>query len=102
MSQEIFVILFMGYACTNARGFPMESLERATKFRVRLGRDAQHQSQTEGAFFWDYSGIGKNSVQSAPDSIMNRMEGIRFTRNRQNTRSFGKCLAGNPVRPQTW
>ena len=58
MSQEIFVILFMGYACTNARGFPMESLERATKFRVRLGRDAQHQSQTEGAFFWDYSGIG--------------------------------------------
>ena len=25
---------------------------------------------------------------------MNRMEGIRFTRNRQNTRSFGKFLAG--------
>ena len=30
---------------------------------------------------------------------MNRMEGIRFTRNRQNTRSFGKFLAGNPMRP---
>ena len=27
------------------------------------------------------------------------MEGIRFTRNRQNTRSFGKVLAGNPTRP---
>ena len=26
---------------------------------------------------------------------MNGMEGIRFTRNRQNTRSFGKFLAGN-------
>ena len=29
---------------------------------------------------------------------MNRMEGIRFTRNKQNTRSFEK-LAGNPTRP---
>ena len=27
------------------------------------------------------------------------MEGIRFTRNRQNTRSFGKFLAENPTRP---
>ena len=27
------------------------------------------------------------------------MEGIRFTRNRQNTRSFGMFLAGNPSRP---
>ena len=26
------------------------------------------------------------------------MEGMRFTRNRQNTRSFGKFLAGNPTR----
>ena len=26
------------------------------------------------------------------------MEGIRFTQNRQNTRSFGKVLAGNPER----
>ena len=25
------------------------------------------------------------------------MEGMRFTRNRQNTRSFGKCLVGNPM-----
>ena len=40
-----------------------------------------------------------HSVYSAPDSRMNRMEGIRFTRNRQNTRSFGKFLAGNPTRP---
>ena len=30
---------------------------------------------------------------------MNRIEGIRFSWNRQNTRSFGKCLAGNPTRP---
>ena len=35
---------------------------------------------------------------TAPDSRMNRMEGIRFTRNIQNTRSFGKFLAGNPTR----
>ena len=28
------------------------------------------------------------------------MEGIRFTRNTQNTRSFGKFLAGNPTRSQ--
>ena len=27
------------------------------------------------------------------------MKGIRFTRNTQNTRSFGKFLAGNPKRP---
>ena len=27
------------------------------------------------------------------------MEGMRFTRNRQNTRSCGKFLAGNPMRP---
>ena len=26
------------------------------------------------------------------------MEGMRFTRNIQNTRSFGKFLAGNPTR----
>ena len=25
------------------------------------------------------------------------MEGMRFTQNRQNTRSFGKILAGNPT-----
>ena len=30
---------------------------------------------------------------------MNRMEGVRFTRNRQNTRSFGKFFAGNPAGP---
>ena len=73
-----------------------------------------------GAFFWDYSGIGilgiegicvllgaipfsewteYHSVHSAPDSRMNRMEGMRFTRNRQNTRSFGTFLAGSPTRP---
>ena len=36
------------------------------------------------------------------DSRMNsieHVEGMRFTRNRQNTRSFGKFLAGNPARP---
>ena len=31
---------------------------------------------------------------------MNRMEGMGFTRNRENARPFGKCLAGNPTRPQ--
>ena len=81
---------------------------------LKLGR------KIEGAFFWDYSGIGilgidgfcillgailfsewteYHSVHSAPDSRMNRMEGIRFTLNTQNTRSFGKFLAGNPSRP---
>ena len=30
---------------------------------------------------------------------MNSIKGIRFTRNRQNTRSFGKLVAGNPERP---
>ena len=30
---------------------------------------------------------------------MNRMEGMRFTRKRQDIRSFGKFLAGNPTRP---
>ena len=46
--------------------------------------------------------FGSYSVRSAPDSRMNRMEGIWFTRNRQNTRytrSFGTFLAGNPTRP---
>ena len=75
---------------------------------------------TKGAFFWDYSGIGilgidgirvllgaipfsesteYHSVHSASDSRINRMNGIRFTRNTQNKRSFGKFLAGNPTRP---
>ena len=27
------------------------------------------------------------------------MEGMRFTQNIQNTRSFGEFLAGNPTRP---
>ena len=40
-----------------------------------------------------------HSVHSAPDSRMNRMEGIRFTRNRRNRHSFGKFLAVNPTRP---
>ena len=78
--------------------------------------------QSMGVFFWDYSGIGilgidgicvllgaipfskwteYHSVHSASDSRMNRMKGMRFTRNRQNTRSFGKFLAGNPTRPST-
>ena len=30
---------------------------------------------------------------------MNRMVGMRFTRNSQNTRSFGKFVAGNPAHP---
>ena len=76
-----------------------------------------------GAFFWDYSGIGilgidgicvllgvipfselteYHSVNSAPDSRMNRMEGMRFTQNRQNTRSLGifwrEILRGRPRR----
>ena len=46
--------------------------------------------------FRSYSVFGINGISlSAPDSRMNRMEGLRFTRNRQNTRSFGKMLAGN-------
>ena len=68
-------------------------------------------------FFWDYSGIGilgidgicvllgailffgmnGMNVHFGLNSRMNRMEGMRFTRNRQNTRSFGKFLAGNPT-----
>ena len=70
---------------------------------------------SKAAFFWDYySGIGilgidgicvllgaipfsewteYHSVHSAPDSRMNRMQGMPFTRNRQNTRYFGKSYA---------
>ena len=41
-----------------------------------------------------------HSVHSAPEySRMNRMEGIWFTRNRQNTSSFGKFWTGNPTWP---
>ena len=40
-----------------------------------------------------------HSVHSAPNRRMNRMEGIRFSWNGQNTRSFGKVLAGNRSRP---
>ena len=74
----------------------------------------------KGTFFWVYSGIGilgidcisvllgaipfselteYHSVLSAPDSRMNRMEGMPLTQNRQNTRSFGKFLVGNPTWP---
>ena len=35
-----------------------------------------------------------HSVHSAPDSRMNGMNGIQFTRNRQNTRSSGKFFGG--------
>ena len=68
-----------------------------------------------GAFFWDYSGIGilgidgicvllgaipfsegteYHSVHSAPDSRMNRMEGMRFTQNRQNNAFFWEIFGG--------
>ena len=40
-----------------------------------------------------------NEFAEAPDSRMNKMEGMRFNRNRQNTRSFGKFLAINPTQP---
>ena len=46
-----------------------------------------------------------HSVYSARDSRMNRMKGMRFTRSRQNMRSFGKFLAGIPMRltaPVAW
>ena len=45
--------------------------------------------------FGSYSVFGMNgiSVHAAPYNRMNRMKGMRFTRNRQNTRSFGKFLA---------
>ena len=60
---------------------------------------------TKGPFFWDYSGIGILGINGicvllgAIPFRMNRMEGMWFARNRQNTRSFGKFLAGNPTRP---
>ena len=49
------------------------------------------------------NGIEKeyHSVHSAPDTRMNRLEGIWFTRKTQNTRSFGKFLAGDPMRQLT-
>ena len=77
--------------------------------------------ETISAFFWDYSGIGLLGidgirvllggpfsawteyhsihyfVHSAPDSRIKN--GIRFTWNTQNTRFFGKFLAGKPTRP---
>ena len=80
-----------------------------------------------GAFFWDYSGIGIlgidgdrvllehipfpewtecYSVHSAPNSRMNRMNRIRFMRNRQNVCFLGvykfggkSCAAGRPRQP---
>ena len=91
---------------------------RQPVFRMHLHR--QPNANTKGTFFWDYSGIGilgiddicvllgaipfsewteYHSVHSALESRMNRMEGMRFTRNIQNTLSFGKFLAGNPTRP---
>ena len=72
--------------------------------------------EIRGAFFWDYSGIGLpgidgihvllgafpfsewteyHSVYSAPDSRMNRMNAIRFTRNIQNTAFFWEIFGGN-------
>ena len=52
--------------------------------------------------FGSYSVFGMNGISFRsyhPDSRMNGMEGMRFTRNRQNTCCFGICLAGNPTRP---
>ena len=43
-------------------------------------------------FFWELFRF----LHPAPDS---RMNGIWFTWKTQNTRSFGKFLAGNPTRP---
>ena len=87
-----------------------------TNFTCHLSCDAVviFLENIKNAFFWDYSGIGilgidgicillgaipfsewteYHSVHSAPDSRMKGMKGIRFTRNRQNTCSFGKFLA---------
>ena len=54
------------------------------------------------AFFWNIFRFRneRNSVHSAPKSRMNRMNRIRFTRNRQNVCFFGGIiLAGNRARP---
>ena len=49
-------------------------------------------------FFWEICRF-RNERNIIPESRMNRMKGMRFSRNRQNTCSFGTLLAGNPTRP---
>ena len=49
-----------------------------------------------------YSGIGILEKDGIRHSVfgMNGISSVpRFTRNTQNTRAFGKFLAGNPTRP---
>ena len=93
------------------------------RFIIVRGKGLQSSvAVTKGAFFWDYSRIGLLRIDgicvllggsfgrylcsvfgmngiSFRSFRMNRMKGIRFARKRQNTRSFGKFLAGNPTRP---
>ena len=63
-----------------------------------LFRDRNTRNRRYLCSFGSYSVFGMNGI-SAHDSRMNRTEGIRFTRNKQNTRFGGKFLAGNPTRP---
>ena len=48
---------------------------------------------------WLFLGQFGTEFITAPDRKMNRMNGIRFTRNTQNACPFGKFLAGNPTQP---
>ena len=71
--------------------------------RVLLGlfRNRNNQDRRYLCTLGRYSVFGiteYHSVHSAPDGRLDRLEGMRFTQNRQNTRSFGKFLAGNPTR----
>ena len=61
-------------------------------FRNRNTRNRRYLCSFGGYSVFGMKGISFRSFCSK----MNRMEGIRFTRNIQNTRSFGKFLAGNP------
>ena len=74
--------------------------------RVLLGlfRNRNTQNRPVFVFFWELFRFWNKRniipfILPAPDSKMNRIKGMRFTRNRQNMRSFGIFLAGNPSRP---
>ena len=104
----------------NHKFWTFNSNNRIFIFATKLLKNLIRFCASQRSFFWHYSGIGIHgisgirvllgpipcsertdyySVNSAPDSRMNEMTGIRFTPNRENMRSFGKILAGNDTLP---
>ena len=96
--SETKSVLFLDSEAKNAASFTLDENLLAILFRTLLGvfRNRITRNRRYSCSFGSYFVFGLNGI-----SFRSFCSRIRLTRNTQNTRSFGKCLAGNPTRPPT-